>query len=132
MRILITGGCGFVGTNMAMLFKDRYPEYEIIVFDNLKRRGAELNLRLLLNKGIKFVHGDIRQKDDLKSVGQFDLLIEAAAEPSVLAGSANDLEYLVDTNLNGTINALYVAKIWGAGFVYLSTSRVYQIGRAHV
>ncbi|MFP5041429.1 NAD-dependent epimerase/dehydratase family protein [Parasediminibacterium sp. JCM 36343] len=125
MRILITGGCGFVGSNLAMLFKTRYPSYEIVCFDNLNRRGSELNLRRLLENGIQFVHGDIRHKDDLKRVGQVDLIIEAAAEPSVLAGAGGDIEYLIDTNLNGTINALYMAKLWNAGFVFLSTSRVY-------
>ena len=125
MRILITGGCGFVGSNLAMLFKERYPSYHIICFDNLNRRGSELNLRRLLNYGIEFVHGDIRQKDDLKRVGQVDLIIEAAAEPSVLAGASGDIEYLIDTNLNGTINALYMANQWKAGFIFLSTSRVY-------
>jgi len=125
MRILITGGCGFVGSNLAVLFKERYPSYQIICFDNLNRRGSELNLKRLLNHSIEFVHGDIRQKADLQRVGQVDLIIEAAAEPSVLAGAGGDIEYLIDTNLNGTINALYMAKLWNAGFVFLSTSRVY-------
>ncbi len=125
MRILITGGCGFVGSNLAMLFKERYPSFKIVCFDNLNRRGSELNLKRLLNHGIEFVHGDIRQKDDLKRVGEVDLIIEAAAEPSVLAGAGGDIEYLIDTNLNGTINALYMAKLWNAGFIFLSTSRVY-------
>jgi len=125
MRILITGGCGFVGSNLAMLFKDRYPAYHIICFDNLNRRGSELNLRRILNHGIEFVHGDIRQKDDLKRIGHVDLIIEAAAEPSVLAGAGGDIEYLIDTNLNGTINALYLANKLNAGFIFLSTSRVY-------
>ena len=125
MKILITGGCGFVGSNLAMLFKERYPAYKIVCYDNLNRRGSELNLRRLLDNQIEFVHGDIRQKDDLKRVGHVDLIIEAAAEPSVLAGAGGDIEYLIDTNLNGTINALYVAKEWNAGFIFLSTSRVY-------
>jgi len=125
MKILITGGCGFVGSNLAIYFKIRYPGYQIVCFDNLNRRGAELNLQRILAAGIEFLHGDIRIKDDLKRIGHADLIIEAAAEPSVLAGAGADLSYLIDTNLNGTINALLLAKDWGAGFVFLSTSRVY-------
>jgi CDP-paratose 2-epimerase len=125
MKILITGGCGFVGSNLAIFFKENYPSYEIICFDNLSRRGSELNLKRILQYGIKFIHGDIRQKADLFRVGEVNLIIEAAAEPSILAGMGDDIEYLIDTNLMGTINALYMAKKWNAGFIFLSTSRVY-------
>ena len=127
MKILITGGCGFVGSNLAIQLKERYPFYEITCFDNLSRRGSELNLKRLLVDGIHFTHGDIRHKTDLLKVGAVDLIIEAAAEPSVLAGNGSDIEYLIDTNLNGTINALYMAKLWNAAFIFLSTSRVYPI-----
>ncbi len=127
MKILITGGCGFVGSNLAILLKTRYPTYTIICFDNLSRRGSELNLKRLLAHDIKFIHGDIRHKADLQKTGPVNLIIEAAAEPSVLAGAGSDIQYLIDTNLNGTINALYMAKEWQAGFIFLSTSRVYPI-----
>jgi CDP-paratose 2-epimerase len=125
MRILITGGCGFVGSNLAVLLKEHYSSIDIVCFDNLNRRGSEINLKRILSLGIEFVHGDVRHKEDLKRVKPVDLIIEAAAEPSVLAGSGNDIEYTIDTNLNGTINTLYVAKEWNAGFIFLSTSRVY-------
>lgn len=125
MRILITGGCGFVGSNLALLFKQFNPTNEVVCLDNLNRRGSELNLKRLLQYGIEFIHGDIRNKADFKKVGHAECIIEAAAEPSVLAGAGNDLEYLIDTNLNGTLNALYMAKEWNASFLFLSTSRVY-------
>jgi CDP-paratose 2-epimerase len=125
MRILITGGCGFVGSNLATLFKDRYPSIELVCFDNLYRRGSELNLKRILQNGIEFVHGDIRNKGDLKRVKAVDIVIDAAAEPSAFAGAGSDLEYVIDTNLNGTINTLYAAREWKAAFIFLSTSRVY-------
>jgi CDP-paratose 2-epimerase len=128
-RILITGGMGFVGSNLASAFKIKYPEYSIIAFDNLKRRGSELNINRLVNKGIAFIHGDIRNKTDFEEIGKVDCVIDAAAEPSVLAGIDSSPEYLIDTNLNGTINTLYFAKKYKSDFIFLSTSRIYPISQ---
>ncbi len=125
--ILITGGCGFVGSNLAVFFKTSYPGYSIIALDNLKRRGSELNINRLKDAGVEFIHGDIRNREDFDQVGPIDLLIEASAEPSVLAGINSSLDYLINTNLNGTINCLGYAAKHQAGFLFLSTSRVYPI-----
>jgi len=125
--VLITGGCGFVGSNLAIFLKQKYQGYSIIALDNLKRRGSELNIPRLKKNGIKFIHGDIRNKEDFLEIGPIDLLIEASAEPSVLAGINSSLDYLINTNLNGTINCLNYAHQNKAGFIFLSTSRVYPI-----
>ena len=84
-KILITGGAGFVGSNLAIMIKEKHPDFEIICFDNLKRRGSELNLARLKEKGIEFTHGDIRNKEDFEQMPNFDIMIECSAEPSVLA-----------------------------------------------
>ena len=128
-KILITGGMGFVGSNLAMSLKLKYPEYSIIAFDNLKRRGSEINLNRLKNCGVEFVHGDIRNRADFEEIGKVDCIIDAAAEPSVLAGIENSPVYLIDTNLNGTINTLYFASKHKSDFIFLSTSRVYPISK---
>lgn len=68
-RILITGGAGFIGGNVAVALATGHPGWEIVSFDNLNRRGSELNLPRLRDAGVTFVHGDVRQLDDLLSVG---------------------------------------------------------------
>ena len=128
-KILVTGGCGFVGSNLAVKLKEQYPDVAVVAFDNLKRRGSELNVKRLLEAGVQFVHGDIRFQQDIFEVGPIDLIVDAAAEPSVHAGMDGSTDYLVQTNLNGTINCLNLARSCGAGFIYLSTSRVYPIER---
>src|SRR5712675_1234223 len=124
-KILITGGAGFVGSNLALRFKQARPAAEVIAFDNLKRRGSELGLPRLRRGGVAFVHGDVRVREDLLSVGAVDLIVDCAAEPSVLAGLDGAPDYVIQTNLNGTIHCLELARRVGADIVFLSTSRVY-------
>ncbi|MBS1986139.1 MAG: NAD-dependent epimerase/dehydratase family protein [Bdellovibrionales bacterium] len=128
MRILITGGAGFVGSNLALRYRRKYPDSQIIAFDNLKRRGSEINLGAFKQNNIQFEHGDIRQPQDLAELGgSFDLMIEASAEPSVLAGLKGSPNYLLQTNLTGTLNCLEFARAHVGTTVFLSTSRVYSI-----
>ena len=126
MRVLITGGAGFVGGNLAVALAGRHPEWEIVALDNLMRRGAELNLPRLRDAGVDFVHGDVREPADLAAAGEFEAMIEASAEPSVLAGFA-DASYSVQTNLLGAFNCLERARAEEAFLVFLSTSRVYPV-----
>ena len=125
--ILITGGAGFVGSAIALHWKARHAGDRIIAFDNLKRRGSELNLPRLKAAGIEFVHGDVRSVPDLMALPHIDALVECSAEPSVLAGYGGDARYVVDTNLIGTINCLELVARDKADIVFLSTSRVYPI-----
>jgi CDP-paratose 2-epimerase len=125
--ILITGGAGFVGSSLALSIKTKYPEYNVLAFDNLKRRGSELNLPRFKSKDIKFVHGDVRNKEDFNELPEIDCLIEASAEPSVMAGINSSPDYLINTNLSGTVNCLNFASQRKCDLVFLSTSRVYSI-----
>ncbi|MBL7058370.1 NAD-dependent epimerase/dehydratase family protein [Patescibacteria group bacterium] len=128
MRVLLTGGAGFIGTNLAMNFKSKYSSAEVVCFDNLSRRGSEKNLKLLLSHGIEFIHGDIRVIEDFVDIqGEYDLFIDASADPSVLTGIYGDAGKVIGNNLTGTINCLKFAKEYAKLFIFLSTSRVYSI-----
>ena len=123
-RVLVTGGAGFVGSAISFELKRRFPRADVVAFDNLRRRGSELNVPRLAAAGIRFVHGDVRQASDLEAVPA-DLLVECSAEPSAQAGYAGSPDYVVQTNLMGCYNCLNLASRAKADFVFLSTSRVY-------
>jgi CDP-paratose 2-epimerase len=126
-RVLITGGAGFVGSSLGLGLAQLHPDWRIIALDNLKRRGSELNLLRFQQAGIQFIHGDVRNPEDLDPLAlQPDLILECSAEPSVLAGYTSP-GYVLQTNLVGTINCLELARQTHADFIFLSTSRVYPI-----
>jgi CDP-paratose 2-epimerase len=128
MRILITGGAGFVGSFLAQAFRRKDPNGEVVVLDNLRRRGSELNLPIFKQAGIRFVHGDVRNRADLGALeGNFDVFVDASAEPSVLAGLHDSPDYVIETNLGGTLNALAFSRERCGLFFFLSTSRVYSM-----
>ena len=127
MKVLVTGGAGFVGASVSLALKERNPEWELLAFDNLKRRGSELNLPRLSDAGVAFVHGDVREAGDLMALPAIDALVECSAEPSVLAGYGEAADYVVRTNLLGAYHCLQLARRDDAVFLFLSTSRVYPL-----
>jgi CDP-paratose 2-epimerase len=130
MKILVTGICGFVGSEIARgLALQSGDVHEIVGIDNLSRRGSWLNRAVLETLGIKVLHGDIRCSSDLDQIGAVDAVIDAAANATVMAGvdGKASSRQLVENNLVGTINLLELCKRHQAAFVLLSTSRVYAI-----
>lgn len=125
--VLITGGAGFIGASIALELAARHPDWEVLALDNLHRRGSELNLARLRESGVRFVHGDVREPEDLRAAGPFDALVECSAEPSVTAGVDGATGFLVRTNLLGAYHCLEEAARHGAQVVFLSTSRVYPV-----
>jgi len=129
MTILITGICGFVGTTLARALREHLPGVEILGVDNFIRPGSELNRLELKRLGVKVRHADLRSQSDIDALPDCQWVIDAAANPSVLAGvdGQTSSRQLLEHNLSGTINLLEYCKRARAGFILLSTSRVYSI-----
>jgi len=127
--ILITGICGFVGSSLAECLLERAEGLSVYGIDNLMRPGSELNRSRLRQLGVKFVHGDIRSASDFEGLSRADWVIDAAANPSVLAGVQGNFSsrQLFEHNLESLVNVLEYCKRHLAGLVLLSTSRVYSI-----
>ena len=133
MKILITGGAGFIGSHVIRLFVNKYPQYQIVNFDKLTYAGNLSNLKDLDEKpNYTFVKGDICSVDEVTNAfkeHQITHVIHLAAESHVDRSITNPLEFAM-TNVIGTLNLLSVAKsFWNDGkdhvFHHVSTDEVY-------
>jgi CDP-paratose 2-epimerase len=129
MTILISGVCGFAGSHLARYLLESHEGIDIVGLDNLARQGSETNRLPLQRLGVRLVHGDLRMASDIDSLPAVDWVIDAAAQPSVLAGrdGKTSPRQLLEHNLLGTINLLEYCRNSRAGIILLSTSRVYSI-----
>jgi len=129
MQVLITGACGFVGSSVAESLLERHEGMSITGIDNLQRTGSEYNRMRLRKMGVTFLHGDIRAASDFENLPAADWVIDAAANASVLAGVQGNgsSRQLFEHNLASLVNVLEYCKTHQAGFLLLSTSRVYSI-----
>jgi len=129
MKVFITGVCGFVGSALAEGLLEKHENLSICGVDNLMRPGSEINRTRLRQLGVTFVHGDVRAASDFENLPAADWVIDAAANPSVLAGvlAGSGSRQLFEHNLAGLVNVLEYCKACHAGLVLLSSSRVYSI-----
>jgi len=130
MKLLLTGACGFAASTLALALQEATDGLELIGVDNFIRPGSELNRQRLRDRGMDLRHADLRCAEDLADLPAVDWVIDAAANPSVLAGvagSGSGSQQLMRHNLDGTVHLLEYCRRTGAGFVLLSTSRVYSI-----
>ena len=126
MKILITGGCGFVGSNIAIYLKKNLYKSTISSLDNLTRKGSSLNKQRLLRHNVKNFKIDIENYKKIKVLPKFDLIIDCCAEPAIEA-SRKDPDRVFKTNLVGTFNILKKCLKDKSNLIFLSSSRVYSI-----
>ncbi len=129
MRVLVTGACGFVGSNLVSAIREHSASNQVIGIDNFIRLGTHLNRKRLEALGCRILYGDIRCRSDLENVPAVDWVIDAAANPSVLAGvdGRSTSRQVIEHNLSGTTNILEYCREHRAGLILLSTSRVYSV-----
>ena len=130
MKILITGGCGFVGSNLAIFLKNKLNNAKISSLDNLYRKGSEINLKRLKKNKIKNYKIDIKNQKQILRLKKFDIIIDCCAEAAIEKSKTN-LDKVISTNLIGTINILKKANKDKSKVIFLSSSRVYPIKLIH-
>ena len=123
MKILITGGCGFIGSNLAVFLNEKIRNAKIISVDNLSRKGSILNFKRLSKNKIKNFKLDISK---INKFPKFDLVVHCAAEPAIEV-SRKKIDEVFNSNLIGTFNVLKECAKRKADIIYLSSSRVYAI-----
>lgn len=126
MKILITGGAGFIGTNSALFFKEKGYN-EIHIFDNLSKKGSEKNLKML--NFVKFHHGDLSKLEDIDkclSSYLFDAILHLGGQTAVTT-STTDPRTDFNSNALGTFNLLESIRKFCplAKLIYSSTNKVY-------
>ena len=133
VKILITGGAGFIGSHLVRRFVNRYPEYQIYNLDFLTYAGNLENLTDIENKeNYHFIREDICNAGAISELFRsydFDAVIHLAAESHVDRSISNPIAF-IETNIMGTVNLLNAARdAWkeksGARFYHISTDEVY-------
>ena len=127
MKVLITGGCGFLGSTLAFYLHER--GHDVVAMDNLVRRGSESNIARLQEHGVAFVHGDVRCPEDFVGLPKgIELICDASAQPSVVSGYTNPMFDLTNNTL-GVIHVLEFARERSCPLIFCSTNRVYSADR---
>jgi len=129
MKIIVTGGCGFVGSNICEFLKNL--SFEVRSVDNLSKIYSRLNLKRLNNLNIKNYNIDVSDKDKfIKLNYKSDIIIDCCADPAV-ESSRKDILKNINNNLITTYNVLEKAKKDNSKLIFLSTSRIYPIKDSH-
>src|SRR3989339_885996 len=129
MKYLITGGCGFLGSNIARKIMENNAD-AVTIFDNLFRSGSEINLKWLKSVGnFKYVHGDIRNSNDVDCLikeERPDVIFHLAGQVAMTTSIQNPrLDF--EINALGSFNLLNAVKMFSpeSAILYSSTNKVY-------
>jgi CDP-paratose 2-epimerase len=127
LKVLITGGCGFLGSQLGLYLRER--GHDVVAMDNLVRRGSESNIERLQKHGVAFVHGDVRCVEDFAGLPPgIELICDASAQPSVVSGYTNPMFDLTNNTL-GVIHVLEFARERRCPLIFCSTNRIYSADR---
>src|SRR5712672_727144 len=127
MHILITGGAGFVGSELAVRLTEK--NHRVVVMDNLVRRGSESNLERLGKHGVTFVHGDVRNPEDFANLPDgIEFVCVTSAQPSVVSGYRNPV-FDISNNSLGVVRVLEFARQHRCPLIFFSSNRVYLVDR---
>ena len=122
-NVAILGGAGFVGYNLAQHLKK--IGYNVTVADNLVRRGSEVSLSYLTESKIKFIHCDIRNKEDFLNLPKdLDIILNCAAQPSAI--NYSNPEFDITNNTNGVVNVLEYCRKQQLPLIFWSTNKCYS------
>ena len=124
MKILVTGGCGFVGSNICINLKK--DGHQVFSLDNLSRNSSKINFAELKKSNIKNYKIDITKFDKINKLKKFDIIIDCCAEAAVEV-SKKEVDRVINTNLIGTYNILKKIKNDNSKLIFISSSRVNSI-----
>ena len=124
--ILVTGGCGFVGTNLSIYLKRELKNFSIYSVDNLKKSYSKFNLKILKKNRIINYKIDISSKKFLKIKKKFSFIIDCSADPAV-ENSRKDSKNVFNNNLKTTLNILEKSKKDKSNIIFISSSRIYPL-----
>ena len=128
MKLLINGGCGFLGSNLASYAIEH--GYDVTVFDNMSRLGSDRNREWLRTLGkFNFIHGDTRNKNDVENVikeEQFDAIFHLAGQVTMTKSIADPYKDF-EVNAMGAVNVLDAIRKFSphTGIIFSSTNKVY-------
>lgn len=124
MKLLITGGCGFIGTNIALEAVKR--GHDVVAFDSLIRPGTEGNIPVLQKAGVEIVRGDVRNPEDFERLDGIEAIIHLAGNPGI-PWSIKWPVYDYNVNATGTLNVLEYSRHNGKiPVIFASTNKTYS------
>lgn len=127
MKIIVTGGCGFVGSSLCLFLKKKIKNLQILSVDNLSKSYSKYNQKILLKNKIinkKINLGKFHSLEKIKF--RADFIIDCSAEPAVEI-SRKKVVKVIESNFLSTLNILEKSKEDNSKIIFISSSRVYPI-----